>query len=78
MSRSEPIDPVLFDRNRDRFPEEQLKPYWGKHVAWNAEGTHILAAGDSFEDVCRQLEEHGIDVRLTVGDYIHDPNTSYL
>lgn len=33
---NEPIDVLLFRRNRDRFLDEQLRPYWGKQVAWSA------------------------------------------
>jgi hypothetical protein len=34
---SQPIDILLFRRNRDQFPDKQLQPFWGKQVAWSAD-----------------------------------------
>jgi hypothetical protein len=73
-----PIDVPLFDKNRRKFPPDQLVPYWGKQVAWNADGTRIVASGDTGEEVDRQLDALGIPYSHVVYDFIYDPNVSYF
>ena len=51
MSRNgqlpDPTGPEMerFQENRLRYPLEKLIPYEGFHVAWNLEGTEIVAVG---------------------------------
>jgi hypothetical protein len=78
MLQGQEINLVQFRRNRDAFPEDLLRPYWGKRVAWNAEGTQIVASGATEDEVFDRLEELGIDPCQTVGEFIFDPNTSYI
>lgn len=68
----EPPDLRFYAENRRNFPVDQLTAHAGKFVAWNPEGTRILASGHSREEVWRQLETAGIDVSQVVNDYI-DP-----
>ncbi len=68
----EPIDTVKFDENRWRIPPEQLLPYAGLHVAWNAEGTEIVASGKTRREVYEALEVLGINSSQVVHDYIDD------
>jgi len=35
-----------FQKNRQNFPPEELARYAGKYVAWDPEGTHILASNE--------------------------------
>ncbi len=74
----EPIDVLLFRRNRDQFPDEQLEPYWGKQVAWSGDGTRILAGGETHEELYATLRSLGIDPCSVVVEFIPDPNVSYL
>ena len=78
MPAIESFDPVLFNRNRDLFPEEELEHYWGRHVAWSLDGTHIVADGATFEEVTARLKELGISGCSTVSSFVHDPDTSYI
>jgi hypothetical protein len=64
------LDLGTFHKNRCNFPPEQLLPYQGKHVAWNLDGTCILASGDTEEEVAKQLAAAGIDPRQVVGSFI--------
>ncbi|MBI1918660.1 MAG: hypothetical protein HYS12_28535 [Planctomycetes bacterium] len=75
---SQPIDVLLFRRNRDQFPDEQLQPFWGKQVAWSADGTRIIASGDDHKQLYERLA--ALDVRPTevVDEFIPDPNVSYF
>ena len=65
-----PIDLVQFDRNRRQVPGEYLTPYAGQNVAWNADGTRIVASGDGYEGLARRLDELGIESRSVVWDYV--------
>ncbi len=76
--RREFIDLVLYHRNRDQFPEEQLDAYWGKQVAFSADGLHLVASGDTDVDLHRRLTELGVDSSTVVFEFIDDPNVSYL
>jgi hypothetical protein len=49
-------NPVLFrpnehHKNREQWSEERLRPYLGREVAWNLEGTQIVASGTDFAEV---------------------------
>lgn len=72
------FDPVMFEANQAAFPEEQLRLYWGRHVAWNFEGTRILADGSTGKELDGRLKELGIDSSLTVDSYVFDPNLSLI
>jgi hypothetical protein len=74
----EPIDVLLFRRNRDQFPDEQLEPYWGKHVAWRGDGMCIVASGDGDEDLDRRLHSLGIHPASVVIEFINHPDVSYF
>jgi hypothetical protein len=74
----EPIDVLLFRRNRDHFPQEQLEPFWGKQVAWSRDGTSIVAAGDDHEQLYAHLRSLGIDPTTVVDEFIPDPRVSYF
>lgn len=73
MTQSARVDTVAYLRNRHQFPHEQLVPFWGQCVTWNAEGTRILAAGSSWAELYARLEELGIDPCSTVDEYIPMP-----
>jgi hypothetical protein len=71
--RLEPPDLSSFDENRRQFPLEKLAAYAGQFVAWNPDGTRILASAASMEAVEEKLIAAGIDPSQVVGDYI-DPD----
>lgn len=75
---NEPIDVLLFRRNRDQFPDEQLEPYWGKQVAWSADGTRIVGSGETHDELYATLRSLGIDPCRVVVEGIPDPNVSYM
>ena len=62
-----------FQENRLRFPLELLIPYEGFHVAWNLEGTEIVATGKSMEEVGNKVEAAGLPPNRVVFDYIDGP-----
>jgi hypothetical protein len=65
------VDGATFNRNVNDFPLEELAKYAGRWVAWNGEGTAILASSDrSPDEVVEQLVRAGIDPQECVHDYI--------
>jgi hypothetical protein len=74
---SEPIDVLLWRRNRDQFPDGQLEPYWGKQVAWSADGKSIVAGAQTHEELYAALKSLGVHPADVVVEFIHDPNVSY-
>jgi hypothetical protein len=68
------LDLGTYHKNRCAFPLEKLIPYEGKYVAWNLDGTRIIASGDTEEEVSDQLAAAGIGLDQVVGDYIDPPD----
>jgi hypothetical protein len=64
----------FYAENRQRFPAEQLVPYYGKFVAWSPDGTRIVASGKEREEVWKQLEQAGLDPSQYVNDFIDPPD----
>jgi hypothetical protein len=54
-------DSATFILNRNRLPPEYLEPYAGKYVAFNWEGTEIVAHGDTYQELDDMLRARGID-----------------
>jgi hypothetical protein len=61
-------------RNREAVPPAELEPYYGKHVAWNMEGTKILASGADELEVFHALRSAGYDPEQVVFSYVPLPD----
>jgi hypothetical protein len=70
------LDFTTHHKNRRAFPPEKLLRYAGKHVAWNWEGTRILASGKTIARVFDQLEAAGIDCGQVVFSYVDSGDES--
>lgn len=53
------MDPRQHYRNRAALPVEELEKYAGQHVAWNLEGTAIVASGRSELEVFEAARAKG-------------------
>jgi len=71
------IHPDL-DKNRRAFPQHELMKYVNRHIAWNWEGTQILADGDTLDEVADKLERRGINLSRVVFDYVPDATASQI
>ena len=60
--------------NCERWTEEQLRPYHGKEVAWNLEGTQIVASADNDGDVFQAVLDAGYDPEQVVFSYVPYPD----
>ena len=76
--RLEPPDLSHFEKNRSKFPLEELAKYWGKHVAFSPDGTRIVADGDSEEELDAALEAAGIPFGQVVYSYVDVPGVSLI
>ena len=61
-------------RNREAVPLAELEPYYGKHVAWNMEGTKIVASGAGDGEVIKAVQRAGLDPGQVVISYIYGPD----
>ncbi|MGL4552638.1 MAG: hypothetical protein ACRC33_15805 [Gemmataceae bacterium] len=73
-----PVDIVLFGKNRRRVDPASLTVYANKRIAWNGDGTCILASGTDYEDVIEELKRLGIPTDRVVFDWVPDPEVSQL
>jgi hypothetical protein len=76
--RPPPLDLADYVANRSRFPPEELAKYAGKHVAFNAEGTRIIAAGDDLQQVVEKLRAEGISPSRVVHSFVDPPDLVQL
>jgi hypothetical protein len=67
-----PVDLAAAQRNMHKVPPEALSPYLGKHIAWNWDGTSILAWGESYEDLYAKLDALGIPLECVIHDFVDD------
>jgi hypothetical protein len=68
--RPNPPDLSSYQHNRCNYPPEKLLQYAGQYIAWNLEGTEVLASGEAMEIVEQKLMAMGILPNMVVGDYI--------
>jgi hypothetical protein len=61
-------------QNRERFPQEELAKYYGKHVAWNADGTQIVASGNDDGEVIAIADAAGYKRDEVIFSYVPFPN----
>jgi hypothetical protein len=69
------VDPpwlVDYDRNRAKFPLDELAKYAGQQVAFDLEGTRILASAATEEELEKVLVSKGIAPDRVVVGYV-DP-----
>jgi hypothetical protein len=72
------IDMRVFLENQYKFDRAQLWPYAGRHIAWSADGTHVVFDAADYEEWFDKLEALGIDSRLVVHDYVDQPGEAQL
>jgi hypothetical protein len=65
-------------RNRERVPESELAPHYGKHVAWSLDGTQILASDDDPREVCAAVQRAGLKSSEVVIGYVPLPDEVVL
>lgn len=67
-----------FEENRRKYPVEELWKLAGRHIAWNWEGTAIVASAYGHAALFAELERLGIPSGTVVFDYVDDPDMSYF
>ena len=61
---------ALYVQNRSKWTFEQFVPYMGHWVAWNGDGTSIVAHHPDFAEVARRTDELGYASDEVLLDYI--------
>lgn len=64
--------------NRDRVPAEELEKYYGRLVAWNMEGTKILASGADDSEVAAAAHALGYKSDQFIMTYLPYPDEILL
>lgn len=64
-----------FDKNRAKYPPEQLVAYEGQFVAWSPDGLRILASAADRAALYKKLDEAGIHFSQVVFDYVYPGDT---
>lgn len=67
-----------FDENRAKHPGEALLAYANRVVAWQADGTRILADGATLDEVEERLRAAGVNPNQVVFEFIPGPDVSHL
>ncbi len=61
-------------KNRGELPLAERERYYGKHVAWNMDGTQIVASGEDDFEVFQALKRAGYNTEQVVFTYIPLPD----
>jgi hypothetical protein len=61
---------VDYNRNRPHFPPDELAKYAGQQVAFNLEGTRILASAPTEDELQKVLASKGIAPNRVVVGYV--------
>ncbi|MCI0460550.1 MAG: hypothetical protein L0Z62_26650 [Gemmataceae bacterium] len=69
---------ALFIENSNQFPREELARFAGGYVAWNLEGTQIVASGADEDDLHANLAAAGLRVSEVVQSYVPGPGEDTL
>ncbi|MBW3540269.1 MAG: hypothetical protein KY476_08360 [Planctomycetes bacterium] len=60
-----------YAKNRPNFPLDELAKYAGRQVAFNLDGTRIVASADDWGGLESELKRLGIDLGEVVFSYVH-------
>ncbi|MBY0229058.1 MAG: hypothetical protein K2W96_07255 [Gemmataceae bacterium] len=66
------VDLGLHNQNRAHFPPERLVPYAGQQIAFNWDGTEIIASAPSDIELVALLHARGIPRACYVVSYVDE------
>jgi hypothetical protein len=72
------MDIEQLNRNRNNFPAEELEKYAGRYVAWNPDGTQIIASADDLDGLCAAVEALPYDPTECVMERVPHPDEVIL
>jgi len=72
-----PVDAHQWSLKRHQFPDYLLEPHWGRHAAFNADASRVIASAETRGGLSKLLDEMGVDVEQVVVEYIIGPDESY-
>lgn len=68
------MDIKQFQRNRARFPVDELEKHAGKYVAWNPEGTEIIISAEDPQQVGEALQASAFNPEECLITYVPYPD----
>ena len=66
--------PAAYRTNRASFPRSELEKYRGMWIAFNPNGTHIVASGSTFGQADQQVRAAGEDPNAVVFERVPGPD----
>lgn len=63
------VDQGLYEKNRSVFPPEDLLPYAGRYIAFNWDGTEIIASAPTDIELVALMDARGIPSPCYVVSY---------
>jgi hypothetical protein len=67
-----------FMANRQQFPPDELAKYAGQYVAFNRDGTAVLASDPDEAELYRKVAAQGLDLGQLVIDFVDSGEHSQL
>lgn len=61
---------VEFQKNRPNFPDIELDKYEGQWVAFSMDAKHILASGETLEDLIECAKSAGVDMQEVAIEHV--------
>jgi hypothetical protein len=63
------LEPGFFENQR-KCPPEELARYEGQHIAWNWDGSRIVASAPDQGELYRKVQAAGLDPGSIVHEYV--------
>jgi hypothetical protein len=60
----------MYRQNRSRFSTEELRPYYGRWVAFSSDGRRLIGGADSLRELTAQLRDAQEDPQQVVFEKI--------
>lgn len=68
------VDGALYNENRNKWTYEELLPYADQWVAFNHDGTRILAAAKDLQEAMERLKASGLELQDGVWEHLDPPD----
>jgi hypothetical protein len=63
-------DGIAYSENRSRIDPETLREYLGEWLAWDLQGTQVVAHHEDAQEVVRQVRAKGLDPDRVVMEHL--------
>jgi hypothetical protein len=67
-----------FEKNRQRFTDDELQPYQGKWVGFSLDGCRIVAGATTLEELKEEVERAGDNISNVALEFIDLENECFM